>query len=246
MTKPSTKPPGPEFGAGHTAQYITLAEGLRQAAEAIEADLAYLEKKGLSHSVASLRLEARCATITVLSAALCECVANTVLASVCTPAEFAAVEKSVRMPRKWTHEIPRVLNCLPPSDSVARELWHLHETRNSIVHTKATIFSSGDTVHIQGNDPQWDHLTPEVARSFVTLPLRAAATIPDSADFLLQAMVSSLQERQPRLPRIYIGEILDLLTLIPPQHRKDVRRALDRMDAEQDSRSASGLGVAGQ
>ena len=32
-----TKPPGLGFGAGHTGQYITLAEGLRQAAEALEA-----------------------------------------------------------------------------------------------------------------------------------------------------------------------------------------------------------------
>lgn len=45
MTKSTTTPPGAGFGGGHTGQYITLAEGLRQAAEAMEADLAYLEKR---------------------------------------------------------------------------------------------------------------------------------------------------------------------------------------------------------
>src|SRR3954468_3216237 len=110
MTKPTTAPPGAGFGGGHTGQYITLAEGLRQAAEAMEADWAYLAKKGFSVSIASLRFEARCATIAVLAAALCECVANTVLATTLSAEEFAEAQAE-NMPRKWSHLLPRVLSC---------------------------------------------------------------------------------------------------------------------------------------
>jgi hypothetical protein len=228
MSNQATKPPGPGFGAGHTGQYITLAEGLRQAAEAMEADLAYLEKKGLTTSLASLRFEARCATITVLSAALCECMANTVLASVLTPTEFEEAQKE-KMPRKWSRVIPKTFNCAPLSDAVIQELWQLYETRNSIVHSKATIFADGENVHIQGNDPQWVHLTPDAARKFITLPLRLSETIPPTAGIVHHSIGSSLRERQPRLPRVHVDEVLTALELLPPSQRQIVRAALDRM-----------------
>jgi hypothetical protein len=237
MSNQATKPPGPGFGAGHTGQYITLAEGLRQAAEAMEADLAYLEKKGLTTSLASLRFEARCATITVLAAALCECMANTVLATVLAPADFQEVEKE-QMPRKWSREVPKALNCAPPGDAAIRELRRLHQTRNSIVHSKATIFSDGESVHIQGNDPQWIHLTPQAAREFIALPLRLAETIPPSPG-ILHMIGSSLRERQPRLPRVHVAEILAALELITPSQRQAVRAALDRMDADESSATTS-------
>lgn len=230
MNGPKTKAPGPGFGGGHTAQYITLAESLRQAAEALEADMAYLDKKGLTTSVAALRFEARCATITAVSAALCECIANTVLASILTPTEFEEAQKE-KMPRKWSRTIPKALNGTPPNDRLIQELWLLYETRNSIVHSKASVFSDGETTHIQGNDLQWVHLTPDVARKFTTLPLRVAETIPASAGIVFHAIPSSLRERQPRLPRIHIDEVLTALELIPPTQRQIVRGALDRMDA---------------
>jgi len=230
MTSQNTKPPGPGFGEGHTGQYITLAESLRQAAEAMEADMAYLDKNGLTTSSASLRIEGRCATITVLSAALCECVANTVLASCSPPAEFEKAQRE-RMPRKWSHVIPATLNCAPPSDEVTRELWQLYETRNSIVHSKATVFSAGEKVHIQGNDPQWIHLTPNAARKFVTLPLRVSTSIPSTAGLVYHSISSSLRERQPRLPRVHVDEVLAALELLPPAQRRTVRTALDRLDA---------------
>lgn len=230
MSNHLTNPPGPGFGAGHTGQYITLAEGLRQAAEALEADLAYLEKNGLSISLASLRFEARCATITVLSAALCECMANTVLASVLTSIEFDDAQKE-KMPRKWSRVIPKTLNCAPPSDAVIQELWQLYETRNSIVHSKATIFTDGENVQIQGNDPQWIYLTPDAARKFITLPLRVSETIPSTAGIVHHSIGSSLRERQPRLPRVHVDEVLNALELLPPSQREIVRVALDRMDA---------------
>lgn len=230
MTEPTTTPPGAGFGGGHTGQYITLAEGLRQAAEAMEADLAYLEKKGFSVSVASLRFEARCATIAVLAAALCECIANTVLATSLSAEEFADAQTE-KMPRKWSNLVPRVLNCAPPDGAVIEELWRLHQTRNSIVHAKATVFADGETVHMQGNESQWVHLTPEIARGFITLPLRLAETIPASTG-ILYMIQCSLNERQPRLPRVHIAEILTALELIVPSQRQAVRAALDRLDAD--------------
>lgn len=226
-----TTPPGAGFGGGHTGQYITLAEGLRQAAEAMEADWAYLEKKGYTVSMASLRFEARCATIAVLAAALCECVANTVLATTLSAEEFAKAQ-SETMPRKWSHLVPRVLNCVPPSSAVIEELWRLHQTRISIVHAKATIFADGQTVHIQGTDPQWAHLTPEIAREFIALPLRLVEIIPVSAG-ILYMIQCSLKERQPRLPRVHIAEIVTALELIAPSQRQAVRAALDRLDANE-------------
>lgn len=231
MTKPITTPPRAGLGGGHTGQYITLAEGLRQAAEAMEADWAYLEKKGFSVSVASLRFEARCATIAVLAAALCECIANTVLATSLSAEEFADAQ-SETMPRKWSNLVPHVLNCAPPGDAVIAELLRLHRTRNSIVHAKATVFANGETVHIQGNGPQWVHLTPEIAREFITLPLRLTETIPASAG-ILYTIQCSLKERQPRLPRVHVAEILTALELIAPSQRQAVRAALDRLDAKE-------------
>ena len=226
----NTRTPGPGFGEGHTGQYITLAEGLRQVAEAMEADMAYLDKKGLTPSSASLRLEARCATIAVLSAALCECMANTVLASILNPEAFAEAQKE-KMPRKWSRAIPTTLNCAPPTDAVIQELWQLYEVRHSIVHSKATIFADGTNVHIQGNDPQWSYLTPNAARRFITLPLRLSASIPSTAGLVFHSIGSSLRERQPRLPRIHVDEVLTSLELLPPSHRQLVRATLDRLDA---------------
>lgn len=231
MSSQNTKTPGPGFGAGHTAQYVTLAEGLRQSAEAMEADMAYLDKKGRTIASASLRIEARCATITILSAALCECMANTVLASVLTPADFEKAQKE-NMPRKWSREIPAALKCAPPSGDVVQELWQVYETRNSIVHSKATIFSDGERVHIQGNDTQWIHLTPHVARKFIALPLRVSESIPHTAGLVYNSIGSSLRERQPRLPRVHVNEVLTALELLPPSQRQMVRVALDRLDGE--------------
>ena len=85
--------PGPGFGAGHTNQCGTLAEGLRQVSEALESDLAAFAQEGFGPDIASRRLEARFATVTVLAAALCECMANTILAANMTGEEFATVEQ---------------------------------------------------------------------------------------------------------------------------------------------------------
>ncbi|OIQ89110.1 hypothetical protein GALL_290150 [mine drainage metagenome] len=230
MNNQSTNPTPQEFSTGHTAQYITLAEGLLQAIEALETDLAYIEKAGLSNSSASLRLEARCATIAVLSAALCECVANTVLATVLAPPDFRKAEQA-KMPRKWSHEIPRALNSPPPNAAIVQELQLLHEIRHTIVHSKATIFLPGETVHIQGNDPLWIHLTPEKARRFVTLPLRVSETIPPAAGIVCQTIGSSLRQRQPRLPCPHVDEVLTAMELLAPAQRQLVYAALRRIEA---------------
>jgi hypothetical protein len=232
MSSRKTKPPGLGFGEGHVATYTTLAEGLRQAAEAREVDIAYLEKKGLPISANALRIEARCATITLLSAAVCECAANTILATVLSEIAFVELEKErPPMPRKWSHSVPEALKCTPPTDALMQELWLLYRTRDSVVHSKPTVFSDGENVRVQGNDSQWVHLTPEAVRKFVTLPIRVAQTIPESAEPLIQAIGWSLKQRQPRLPRVHVAEVLELLELLTAADRQDVRRRIDYMEA---------------
>jgi len=214
---------------GHTAQYITLAEGLRQIVEAMEVELAYLEKKGNSLGIASLRIEARCATVAVLSAALCECVANTVLAGTLTKAAFKDVVGE-SMPQKWNEIIPEVLGCPAPDPETMRLLRTLQTTRNSIVHAKATVFDEKEAVHIQGNDGQWINLTPEMVRKFQQLPLRLAENIPPSAGILSAGIISSLRDRQPRLPRVHVAEVLTALELLPSDQRQVIRAAIDRLE----------------
>ena len=100
------------------------------------------------------------------------------------------------------------------------------------MHAKATVFADGETIHIQGNDPQWIHLTPQIAREFITIPLRLAETIPASGG-ILHMIGCSLSERQPRLPRVHVAEVLTALELVAPSQRQAVRAALDRMDANE-------------
>lgn len=197
ITKP--KLPGAGFGAGHTGQYITLAEALRQSVEAMEEDLVYLNQRGLTVSAALLRMEARAVTVTLLAAAICESAANTILASALSAAAFDAIEFESTV-RKWTRRIPDALPCPPPPPPAEAQLRQLFDVRNAIMHAKATVFADGETVKHAGNSAQWVHLNPETSRHFARVPLQLTDIIPVTADLMIRSIGISLRERQPRLP----------------------------------------------
>lgn len=195
-------PSGPEFGAGHSAQYTTLAEALRLAVETMEIEIAELARHGLTVSAASLRLEARFVTVTLLSAALCESMANTILATVKTPTEFDEIERYPTV-KKWTQLIPQALACNAPEARLQSELQLLFAVRNSIMHAKATIFSDGENVAHPGNTSLWEHLNPEAARGFAKVPRDLISIVPDTAEGLVRMIGCSLNERQPR-PHLWL------------------------------------------
>lgn len=228
MTEPNSRPPHLGSYSGHTAQYMTLAMALRNSIEAMELDVARLERKQLAISAASLTIEAHCATITVLSAALCENVANTILATLMDSNAFLESEK-IPMPKKWSQTIPELLNCSPPDPKLLRELGLLHQVRTSIVHAKATIYSSGDIVHIEGNDSRWVHLTPEIARSFSRLPLSLVNAVPLTVDYLLLGIGSTLRECQPRQPVNHLASILTSLEMLDPSQLNSVHVAVKKL-----------------
>lgn len=191
--------PSPGFGAGHSAQYTTLAEALRLNVETMEAEIADLAIRGFAPSAASLRMEARFVTVTLLAAALCESVANVILATVCSATAFEKLDR-LRTVEKWTVEIPRHLGGPSPSVELQQELELLFRVRNSIMHAKATIYSEGETIANPGNTEQWQHLAPGAARKFAALPLALVTIIPADADLLVHAVGISLLQRQPRPP----------------------------------------------
>ena len=189
--------PGPGFGAGHSAQYTTLAEALRLTVETMEAEIAELASRGREPSDASLRLEARYVTITLLAAALCESVANVILATICEATTFGKLERK-KTAQKWTIEIPQRLSGPGPSGKLTKDLELLFDVRHSIMHAKATIYADGETVTNPGNTELWQQLAPDVVRRFAEVPLALVAIIPDTADTLVRAVGFSLLQRQPR------------------------------------------------
>lgn len=82
---------GPGLGAGHSGQYITLAEALRQNVEEMEEGLSDLNQRGLS--VSALQMEVSAVAIISPAGAICEPAANTSLAGAFWSGAFDAVER---------------------------------------------------------------------------------------------------------------------------------------------------------
>lgn len=182
------------FGAGHTAQYITLAEALRLARESLEHDLGECNARKIAVPESSIRFEARISTICLLAAALSESVANTILATLVGSKAF----EKLRMHSthdKWTIRIPVALSCPPPSLQLANELKTLFALRASLMHAKATIFGENHEIVVKGDDHIWAGLTVANAKRFASLPYRLTAIVPDSADIVLSTISISLRER---------------------------------------------------
>jgi len=173
------KPPASahEQPQGHTMQYATLARALGYAQMLVEDDLAQLAIEGLTISAASLRMEARFVTVTILSAALLESLANTILVTVLAPDEFAKIERKPS-DTKWLAAIPSALGCEPfiPAPLEA-ELKSLFDVRNSIMHPKAKTFTGTTTINA-GNAEKWETLDTATVRAFASLPVRISELIP--------------------------------------------------------------------
>lgn len=164
---------------GHTAQYQTLARALGLAAGLMEDDIEELADVGADERAASLRMDSRFVTVTLLAAALAECLANTVLALATDGTHEALKGKQSRPLKRWTDDIPKALGC--PSfltDELRRDLQVLIDARNAITHANPELFTSENEIVAPGNASRWSHLTRENVRMFVGLPLRLIAVVP--------------------------------------------------------------------
>jgi hypothetical protein len=198
-----TKLPGPGFGAGHTAQYQSLAEALCLSVEALDEDLARLAARGLGIEVASLHMEARFLTIVILAAAVCESAGNTILATVLEPSAFDNIDKRPTV-EKWCTRIPAALDAPRPSEDLQNDLKLLFSVRNSIMHAKSTIFSDGETIVHPGNSDCWTYLDESTVRRLALVPSRLAAMIPDTADGIIRIVGFAILQRKPR-PRLSVN-----------------------------------------
>lgn len=164
---------------GHTAQYQTLARALGYAAGLMEDDLEELADVGLDERAARLRMEARFVTITLLAAAMAECLANTVLALASDGTHPALKDKRSRPLKRWMDEIPHALGCAPfLTEGLKRDLELLIDVRNAITHANPELFTSENEIVATGNAERWSKLTRENVRMFVGLPLRLIAVVP--------------------------------------------------------------------
>lgn len=175
--------------SGHTAQYMTLARALGNALGVMEDTVdKYGEPHGGEKALVDIQLEAHCATVTLLSAALCESVANTILAMLLPPAWFGAIEgrRTVEKWKKWIPEVIAKPGLIP--EPVCTKLELLFTTRNAVVHPKARVFRSetGADGVLEANgkkkSEKWDVLNPANARKFAALCIELADCLPDETD----------------------------------------------------------------
>lgn len=187
--------------SGHTAQYITIARALGNALGAMEDTIdQYSKTPGWTEDNGGIQLEAHCVTITLLAAALCESVANTVLATLLTPSRFGAIEgsRTVDKWKKWIPEITAHQNQIPENLGLKLEL--LFATRNAIMHPKATIFgpeecehNSSEILH-KGTSEKWSVLDPKSVREFAALCGKLAACLPEETNAKVLHISTGVQD----------------------------------------------------
>jgi hypothetical protein len=166
-----------QLPTGHSAQYLTLARALGYAAGYMEDDIEELADVGQDVSAASLRMEARFVTVTLLAAAMAQSLANTIIA-------MAANEDAPQPGRwptlfeLWKERIPSAIGCAPfLTATLASDLTRLSDIRNSITHATPRLYA-GDSVISDGNASRWEQLDTRTVRMFVRLPLRLLAAVP--------------------------------------------------------------------
>lgn len=169
---------------GHTAQYQTLARALGYAAGLMEDDLEEAADVGSDERCAGLRMEARFVTVTLLAAAMAECLANTVLALATNGAHPSLKARKAQPLRRWEEEIPAALGCAPfLTGQLKRDLRLLIDVRNSITHANPQLFTHDQTVVSDGNADWWSKLDRVNVRMFAGLPLRLLAAVPRGDHF---------------------------------------------------------------
>ncbi|MFT3831329.1 MAG: hypothetical protein QM691_16655 [Opitutaceae bacterium] len=193
------QPPAGE-PTGHSAQYQTIARALGNALGAMENTIdEYSKTPGWTEVNVGIQLEAHCVTITLLSAALCESVANTVLATFLSPSAFAKAECCPTV-EKWTKRIPEAIGHLNtiPAGTIA-DLKMLVKARNAVVHPKAQILGadtadgSPEILH-EGTPEEWAVLNPAAARRFAALCIELAGYLPDEVDAKVLRISRNVQD----------------------------------------------------
>lgn len=175
---------GEKQATGHTAQYQTLARALGYSAGLMEDDFEELADVGANDGAASHRLEARFVTVTLLAAAMAECLANTVLALATDGAHPALKTKKAQPLRRWEEEIPATLGCAPfLTGQLKCDLKLLLDVRNSITHANPQLFTHEQEIVADGNAAWWLKLDRANVRMFVGLPLRLIAAVPRGDQF---------------------------------------------------------------
>lgn len=167
---------------GLTMQFQTLARALGAAAGIMEDDLEDLAERGINHSAATLWLESRYVTVTILSAAVCEAVANTILLVALSPDVVKrALDRG--LVSKWKFEISSAIDSASfLSETHESILKTLVRARNSIVHAKSQVYSGEQVVH-EGDAEEWRLLELTIVRKFVQLPPQLLAAVPRTSKF---------------------------------------------------------------
>ena len=175
---------------GLTAQFQTLARALGAAAGIMEDDLEDLAERGMSHGSATLWLESRYITVTMLSVALTEAVANAILAMALPPSAILKAQKKGLL-YKWKTGIPDAIGCSPfLSGPMENALQALLKARHSVVHAKPRVYA-GDRVIHDGDADEWLALEPDNVRRFVELPLLLLSQVPRTANFSFPIQVGA-------------------------------------------------------
>lgn len=162
---------------GHSAQYLTLARALGYAAGMMEDDIEELADGGYDVHAASMRMEARFVTVTLLASAMTESLAHTIIA-MATVRDASKQNKRTRLFDLWNEAIAAAIGCSPfLTGKLSSDLRKLCDIRNSITHANPRLFT-GDQVISDGNTKRWEQLDTEIVRMFVGLPLRLLAAVP--------------------------------------------------------------------
>ncbi len=168
---------GENTSLGHTGEYDTIARALVIAFREYKHDNEDMKARGLFPWAASTHWEARMITVVLLTAALCEALANTILNHAMTDPEWKKADHEPT-PFKWKVLIPQKLNVL--SGNLPQELATLLDKifvlRISIVHAKPTLLGQpeGKSLNVirQGNGKPWDKLDYDFVSEIVNVPMR--------------------------------------------------------------------------
>ena len=143
----------------------------------MEDDLEELADVGRDVSAASLRLEARFVTVTLLASALAESLAHTIIGMAANKT-LLGLKRRIPLFELWKQRIPLVIGCAPfLTGKLEGDLSRLSKVRNAITHANPRLYS-GDKAIAEGNAERWEQMDVKTVRMFVGLPLRLLAAVP--------------------------------------------------------------------
>lgn len=175
VKEPVIEQPPDAVATGHTAQYSTLGRALGWALRSYQEVILAMETRGILEWGNSLNLEARRVTVVLLTAALCESIANTILSAKMTDSKWEKADHTPTV-EKWTKLIPKTLELKNHSlsDELRADLEMLFVLRVSIVHAKPSLVVPEENktrVIREGNGGLWDKLDHETVMRLSTVPV---------------------------------------------------------------------------